>query len=209
MPLYNTNTAKHAERELQINVKNVPDSVLRNFVPEILALCERFGSNGESGGSAPMSARILATSIEKLLLQQPIGVIYGTEDEWVSVAEAMGGRQEIYQNNRDGRILREGKEGPAYFIDAIIYCDQNGGQFHSGGSGTVRWRNKKIGSAMYIKRFPFTPKVFYVNVASVEIEKDNWESTLVDEHQPDFQLALQYYDIKQKDDVQSEGRSGD
>jgi hypothetical protein len=208
MPLYNTNTAKLAERELQINLQKVPDTVLRPFVPEILALCERFGSNGESGGSAPISARVLAESIEKLLLQQPIGPIYGTEDEWFSVAEALGG-QDIYQNNRDGRIFRKGKKGPAYFIDAIVYCDQNGSQFHSGGSGTVNWRNKKIGSAMYIKSFPFTPKVFYVDVTSVEIEKDNWESTLDNEQQPDFQLALQYYDIKSKHDVQSEGSSGD
>jgi DNA modification methylase len=36
-----TNTQSHAQRELEILVKTTPDAIIKDFVPELLALCEK------------------------------------------------------------------------------------------------------------------------------------------------------------------------
>jgi len=51
-----------------------------------------------------------------------------------------------------------------------------------------------IGSKCYIKSFPFTPKSFYIDVRDVEVEKDDWESFVVDTKQLDE--VKEYYDLK-------------
>jgi hypothetical protein len=53
-----TNTQSHAKRELEILFKTTPDAIIREFETEILALCEKFGQSGQSGGSAPFTAGV-------------------------------------------------------------------------------------------------------------------------------------------------------
>ena len=70
------NTKAHAQLELRVlyeNNKGKEDElVIEEFFPEILAICEKFGNSGQSGGSAPYVAKQLASVIEKLCLQKPI-----------------------------------------------------------------------------------------------------------------------------------------
>ena len=83
------NTKAHAQLELRVlyeNNKGKEDELLiGEFFPEILAICEKFGDSGQSGGSAPYVAKHLAFIIEKLCLQKPISPISGIPEEWTEV----------------------------------------------------------------------------------------------------------------------------
>ncbi len=157
-----TNTRKHAKRELDILLKTTPDAIIREFVPELLALCQKFGKSGQSGGSAPYTARALSMAVEKLCLQKPICPITGIDTEWEDITEHKRGKK-TFQNNRDSRIFKDGKTGQAYFLDAIVFDGDTDGMFTSNG-GVSLLNGKNINSAQSIKSFPFTPKTFYVDV---------------------------------------------
>ena len=118
-----TNTKSFAKRELDILIKSVPDAIIRDFIPEILALCEKFGKSGQSGGSAPYVASALSQSIKKLCLQQPISPIMNTDDEWVDLTEVNDG-EPMWQNNRCSGLLKD-KDGEVIYVDAIVKRTQD------------------------------------------------------------------------------------
>jgi hypothetical protein len=76
-----SNALKFAEIELDILSKTVEDPIVRDFIPEILALVDRFGKSGQSGGSAPTVATVIANTFKKLCLFEPITPITGIDDE--------------------------------------------------------------------------------------------------------------------------------
>lgn len=149
-------TQSHAKKELDILIKTTPDAIIRDFVPEILAICEAFGKSGQSGGSAPYTASALSQAIKKLCLHQPICPITGIDEEWNSCLD-MGDRDDIYQNNRSTNIFKKGRNGRAYFLDAIVW---QGEDDYDTFTGTING----ITSRQYIKSFPFKPKTFYIDV---------------------------------------------
>ena len=164
-----TNTYNHAKRELDILVKSTPDAIIRDFIPEILTLCEKFGESGQSGGSAPYTATALSHAIKKLCLQEPICPITGIDEEWNDCAQQ--GNEEIYQNNRCSAIFKTGKNGKPYYLDAIVWKGDTEGE--SGNdwdtfTGTV----EGIRSRQNIKKFPFTPKTFYIDVTKQMLPED-------------------------------------
>ena len=58
---------------------------------------------------------------------------------------------------------------------------------------TLRYKDGEvITSRQSIKSFPFTPKTFYVNVRSVEVEKEGYDTFLDDESQ--LEEIFEYYD---------------
>lgn len=116
-----TNTQSHAKRELELLSG---DSVIKEFTPEILALVEKFGKSGQSGGSAPFVASALKNAIEKLLRFETLSPVTGEDSEWVDITVIKDG-ESMYQNNRDSRIFKDGKNGRAYFIDAMIEKVEN------------------------------------------------------------------------------------
>lgn len=196
-----TKTQSHAKRELDILIKSTPDALIRDFIPELLALCEKFGKSGQSGGSAPYTARALSMAVEHLCLQEPVCPIMGIDDEWNDITEMNGGEL-LFQNNRDSRIFKESKTGSAYFIDAIVFDGDIGGRF-TGHDLTLK-NGSKLGSSLYIKSFPFTPKTFYIDVIDKrwkdkeekhpDEDGDWWTHTIKDESQ--LKEVLEYYDIK-------------
>lgn len=145
-------TLTHAERELDILHKIIPDNVVMEFRPEILALCNKFGNSGQSGGSAPQIARAISQAVEKLCLQETIAPLTGEADEW-SCGHM---NSTACQNRREGTVFKESKNSRAYYLDAIIFRGAPWDQF----SGTV----EGICSRQFIKSFPFTPKKFYIDV---------------------------------------------
>lgn len=153
-----TNTQNHAKRELEILAKTTPDALVNEFVPEILAVCEAFGNSGQSGGSAPYTARALAKAIETLCLQKTIAPLTGEEEEWGTVAD------DLNQNNREGAVFRNGN-GRAYYLDAIVWQGEDDWDAFTGSV-------EGIMSRQYIKAFPFKPKTFRVNVYRVPYDKD-------------------------------------
>lgn len=203
-----TNTARFAQRELSILSKLATDPedrpLIEPFIPEILALCERFGNSGQSGGSAPYTAGALSQAIKKLLLQEPICPIAGIDEEWVDVAHLGDGSGIMFQNARCSGLFKNSKDVPAWYLDAIVWKTQTGNTW----SGTAFMPNerivgetgqehfmpslKKVGSRQYVKSFPFTPKTFYVDVIEKEVKKDDWEFYIKNQHQLD--VVFKYYD---------------
>lgn len=111
----------------------------------VMELIEVFSKQGHSGMSAP---RVIAL-FKELANFNPINPIKCTDDEWVEVSE------NHFQNNRLSAVFKEGKEGKPYYLDAIVWEQEDGGAF----TGTV----EGIGSRQFIK-IPFLPKTFYVKI---------------------------------------------
>ena len=190
-----TNTQSHAQRELEILAQTVPDALILEFKDELLALCEKFGQSGQSGGSAPYVASALSSAVRKLCLFETIAPLTGEDDEWgrVEADESMK-----YQNLRDSRVFKD-SQGRAYFIEAMIKECPDGSRWHGG-----FWRTEEdyltgnkelmIRPSGWIKSFPFTPKTFYLNVIEKEVAKDDWEMWLADPKQ--LEEVAEYYDLK-------------
>jgi len=183
------NSKIHAEREIEILEKTVDEAIIVPFKKEIIALCKAFGNSGQSGGSAPYTAHAISEAVKKLMMSETIAPLTGLDDEWNDVSEINDGIT-MYQNNRDSRVFKDGKNGRAYFIDAIVFDGDIGGRF----TGT--------GSCQYIKKFPFEPKTFYIDVIEqrwkdkdekvLDDDGDWWTHSIKDESQ--LKEVFEYYD---------------
>src|SRR3989304_2125408 len=124
-----SNTLSFAQRELDILIKSSTDPenrpIIENFIPEILALCEKFGTSGQSGGSAPYTAYAISKAVEKLCLQEPICPITGIDEEWTDVTNMNDG-EPMWQNKRCSALFKD-KNGEAKYIDAIVFDGVIGG----------------------------------------------------------------------------------
>jgi hypothetical protein len=188
-------TKTHAERELEILEKSTPDAIIVEFKKEIIALCEAFGNSGQSGGSAPYTARAISMAVEKLMMQQTVAPLTGEESEWNDVSNM--NQSPMFQNNRDSRVFKDGVNGNPYFIEAIVFDGDIGGRF----TGCV----ESISCSQYIKSFPFYPKTFYVDVFDFrwkdkeekipDISGDWWTHKIEDENQ--LKEVFEYYDMKE------------
>lgn len=168
-----TNTQKFAKRELDILAVTVPDAIITPFAKEILALCEKFGKSGQSGGSAPYTATAISKAVKKLLLQEPICDVTGHESEWVDVSE-MGDGSIMYQNSRCGALFKDGIESKAYYLDAIVWKGEDDWDMFTGRVYIDDKDFELIGSSQFVK-FPFKPKTFYIDVIRVPISKEEAE----------------------------------
>lgn len=197
-----SNCKSHAEVELDIlsALSKDPDNrpIIEPFREEILALCEKFGNSGQSGGSAPYTASAISQAIKKLLLHETLAPITGEEYEWNDVSNVGGDvNKTMYQNNRNSAVFKDGKNGRAYYIDAIAKRVPNGTRW-SGPFWLTREdylsgdRSKKMNCRGYIKSFPFEPKTFVLDVIEEEVAKDDWEMYVKDPEQ--LKEIYEYYD---------------
>ncbi len=168
-----TNTYKKAKQELDILAKTIPDAVVTPFAKEILSLCEKFGKSGQSGASAPYTASAISQAVKKLLLQEPICDVTGHEIEWFDVSEACGGNS-TYQNSRCSALFKEGIDGQAYYLDAIVWKGVEDYDTFTGGVYIDDKNFEFIRSSQFVK-FPFKPKTFYIDVVRVPISKEEAE----------------------------------
>ena len=148
----------------------------------VLELLEVFSKQGHSGSSAPYTINMF----KKLANFDPIAPIMCTDDEWNDVGEF--GNDDTFQNNRCGSIFKQGKNGKPYYLDAIIWKNQNGTTYTGSSFNSKR---ERILSRQYIK-LPFQPKSFYIDRIDYEIAKDNWESYIKDENQ--LKEVWKYYE---------------
>lgn len=196
-----SNTYRFAERELSILSKSATDPqnrpIIEPFTKEILALCERFGKSGQSGGSAPFTATALSQAVKKLCLQEPICPITGIDEEWVQVIDMSEDDEMMYQNRRCSALFKS-KSGKCWYLDAIVKKTQLGHCF-SGSFWLSREdylqgdKTKKMYCRQYVKSFPFTPKTFYIDVIEEEVAKDDWEMYVKDPRQ--LKKVFKYYDM--------------
>lgn len=191
-----TKIKSHAARELELLEKTVPDALILEFKPEILALCDAFGKSGQSGGSAPYVASAISQAVNQLMTFRPIGPLTGNADEWNDVADIEDG-EVMYQNVRDSRVFKDGIDGKPYFIDAIVLEAKDDNRF----TGAF-WLSKEdyltgnrelmLTCTASIKSFPFSPKTFYIEVDELEVGKDDFETIIKDPKQ--LEEVWNYYD---------------
>jgi hypothetical protein len=155
-----SNVLKHAEKEIELLLKSNEDATIKDFVPEILALVEKFGNSGQSGSSAPYVSSIIASTIKKLCMFETLSPLTGEDDEWTKVSTG------LFQNNRNYAVFKD-DNNKAYYLDAIVWETQNDIAY----SGTAIAPNGEIiYSRQYIKSFPFEPKIFRIEVTEKKDE---------------------------------------
>jgi hypothetical protein len=161
-----SNLVSHAKRELELAGLFGKNDFYDGYTGKaVLELVEVFAKQGHSGMSAPLTIKLF----KELADFKPINPITGNDDEWEEVGD------NTYQNNRLSSVFKKGKEGRPYFLDAIVWREENGFAF----CGTV----DGITSRQYI-RLPFLPKTFFINVDS--------ERNIIDRSQLDE--VFEYYD---------------
>lgn len=177
-----SNLINHAKRELlKLGYKPIeeceddPDKWVQENVLELL---EVFSKQGHSGFSAPYVINLF----KKLANFEPVAPIICTDDEWNEVGN------DQYQNNRCSAVFKNSTNGKPYYLDAIVWRNQNGNTY----TGSVfNSKKERIRSNQTIK-IPFTPKTFYVDVIDYEIAPDDWESYIKDESQ--LKEVWKYYE---------------
>lgn len=209
-----SNTKNFAQRELDILSKSSTDPdnrpIIEEFIPELLALVDKFGHSGQSGGSAPYTASALSQAVKHLCLQEPICPITGIDDEWMDVRQYGDGDKETeYQNNRCYALFKN-SEGRCWYLDAIVWSGEDEWDAFT---GTVEGVNNR----QFIKEFPFIPKTFYVDVVKESLpddwtaepfyENDKWydirefEETGIKNWKPGGKYRYKIKDISQLEEV--------
>ena len=179
-PNRESNLVKHARKELQIAGLFDKDSDYNGETANaVMELIKVFSKQEHSGASAGMVSIIF----NKLAKFETIAPLTGNDDEWVLVAE------NLYQNNRNSAVFKEGKNAQAHYIDAIVWKTQKGAAW-SGISSCG------ISSRQYIKSFPFQPVTFFIDVTKEEVKKDDWVFHVKD--QKDLDKVWKVYDRNRK-----------
>ena len=101
----------------------------------------------------------------------------------------------LYQNNRNSGVFKDGKDGQAHYIDAIVWKTQKGSTWNGKTSSG-------ISSRQYIKSFPFQPVTFHINVTQEEIGKGDWLLHINDKK--DLDKVWKVYDRKQEENKKQE-----
>ena len=108
-----------------------------------------------------------------------IAPILCTDDEWTEIAD------NTFQNKNCAGIFKIGINGKPYYLDAIIWKNQNN-QTYTGTA--LNSKNERIYSRQYIK-IPFYPKSFYIDRIDY---KTYYESYIKDESQ--LKEVWKYYE---------------
>jgi hypothetical protein len=211
MDSVNEGLVDKAKYELDLLMKNAEGTpIVKEFVPEIMALVQKFADSGQSGGSAPFTSSVIVQVLQKLLAHEPLGEgIMGTDDEWsdCSVYEDAEEGTGTFQNKRLSSVFKEGKEGKPYYLDAIVWIPEGKDYGFTGRVSITEGSEEQIGCMHYIKSFPFAPKTFKITVHEKEyrkledgslVEEEGggwWESWLADPKQLDE--VWEYYDKKE------------
>jgi hypothetical protein len=202
-----------AQYELDLMMKNAKGEggtpIIKEFVPEVMALVKKFADSGQSGGSAPFTSAVIVQVLQKLLAHEPLGEgIMGTDEEWsdCSIYEDTEEGTGTFQNKRLSSVFKEGKEGKPYYLDAIVFTPEGKDYGFTGRVGVTEESEEQITSSQFIKAFPFAPKTFKITVNEKEYRKMKdgslveeegggwWESWIKDPKQLDE--VWEYYDKK-------------
>lgn len=171
------------ERVIKQAKKEGDKAIIEDFAPEMLALIDKFGKSGQSGGSAPFTAGAIVGALKKLLMQEPISPVTNEKDDWHDLTG-----DGPLQNKRCYALFKEGKDGKPYYLDAIVWKTPKGATY----TGTALDGTEKITSRQYVKKFPFEPKTFTIDVEEREIGKDDWEFDIMNTDQ--LSEVFDYYD---------------
>lgn len=195
-----TNIGRHAQVELDLLSKSAPDPnnrpLVEEFKDEIIALCEKFGKSGQSGGSYKYTARALSMAVETLCCFETIVPLTGLDEEWSDITNTMNDGEPMWQNKRESGLFKYA-DGSVHYVDAIVKRTQNGttwsGSFWLSKEDYLQGnKERKIGNTQKIKNFPFKPKTFFIDVIEEEVAKDDWEMYVIDPKQ--LEEVWEYYE---------------
>ena len=138
----------------------------RWIIEGTLELLDVFGKQGHSGMSAPYAISIF----EKLASFKPLTPLTGEDWEWEDVSEFF--QESMLQNKRFSSVFKK-PGGLITNSQAIVW--QGPDEYDTfTGSGF-----EGISSSLEIKKFPFYPKTFYIDLIKIpydpKIHKDNYE----------------------------------
>lgn len=140
-----------AEKELALAGYDGKDKYDNRVKEAILELLETFANQRHSG----FSASYVSNVFNKLSRYEPLTPLTGQADEWGDVTSREDG-EILYQNKRDSTVFKvvKGTVEEAFKVDAVIWIDR---KFQNNA-------HTNADSRLYIKRFPFVPKSFEVEV---------------------------------------------
>lgn len=181
-----SNTGNHARKEMAL----LPaDAIVKEFEIEILALVDKFGESGQSGGSAPYVAKIISSTVQKLCMFEPLSPLSYDMEEWSEISEL------VFQNKRFSAVFMD-KDMKPYYLDALIFKERNNSAF----TGSIMWTKddkQMIKSRAYIKDFStFTGQRFYIPVETEETGEGYWKHWLSEEATEELNKALEIYEFQ-------------
>jgi len=159
-----SNLIEHAKREfLKLGYKPIQeceDDPNKWMQENVLELLDVFSKQGHSG----FSASYVISYFTKLANYKPISSIMCTDDEWVDVA--IDDNEVLFQNNRCGAVFKHSIDGKPYYLDAIVFVDENDSSYTGSAFNN---KHERITSSQTIK-IPFIPKTFYIDVINIDDE---------------------------------------
>lgn len=135
---------EYAKKEFSI-IEACPDNtVVSRYVLAVIEINEKY--------KITKSCRLLADKlIEKLENRIPISPLLGTSEEWLDIGK------DYLVNTRFDRVIKDKTTGKCYYRDAVRFINYNSG-FEVDG----------VTCKQEIKRFPFNPEIFDVDVECVD-----------------------------------------
>ena len=183
----NSNCYKHAINELRIlgykPIDEEEDGPNKWIQENLLELLKVFYNQGHSG----FSASYCIDAFKKLASFELLTPLYCDHKEFNDTGYC-------FQNKRLSSVFKKTKQSRPYYLNAIVFREENGDCFTAGNI-------QGINSSQHIKRFPFVPKTFYIDVISWEVDKETgdpkvgtgwWEHKIKDWNQLDE--VFDYYD---------------
>jgi hypothetical protein len=149
----------------------------------VMELIDVFSNQGHSGASAS----IVRSVFNELAQYNPLGGITGEDSEWMEVSSG------LFQNKRLSGVFKDINEnnGKPYYLDAIIWMTKSGKNTWSGIASTRD--RKKIISKQLIKKLPFNPRTFYVEVYELENQEDSF--IITEKGMDQLKDVFEYYDF--------------
>ena len=137
------NLVRHARKEFSIlgwDKSDDSDESQSWMCDDVIELLKLFGSQGHSGTSAPYALELFT----KLASFKVIAPLTGEDSEWGDTGDG------LFQNNRASTVFKNGVDGTAYDINAIVFRDSKG----------YCWTSSE--SSLDVE-FPYTPTTKYVD----------------------------------------------
>lgn len=151
-----SNFANFVETECRFAGLYNKDSAYGGLIPDALIKLARVHSReGHSG----YSHSLVGTLFGKLVKGDLLSPLMNTPEEWLWHDKDMA------QGKRCGAMFQDVNKRP-YYLDAIVWKGERPGDTFI---GTV----EGITSRQYIKKFPFIPKTFYIDVVRIPYYKGN------------------------------------
>jgi len=139
-----TTLMEYAKKELSIIGACPDNTVLSRYVLDVIEIKEKY--------KITKLGQLLADKlIEKLENRIPISPLLGTSEEWLDIGK------DYLANARFDRVIKDKTTGKCYYKDAVRFINYDSG-FEVDG----------VTCKQEIKRFPFTPQTFDVDVECVD-----------------------------------------